>query len=441
MGTSLYAGLTGLMNQQTQMDVIGNNIANVSTTGFKASEVTFAQGFDQILQAASMPTATYGGTDPEEVGLGSEIGSIDTVYTQGTLDNTGITTNLAVQGNSLFVVGDGSNQAYTRDGDFEVNANGGLVTSTGGLSVQGRMAVNGQLTGNLTALTIPAGETVPASATSQITVSGNLNASAAVFSSGSSAAVNPLDPTQTSLSQNAGSYQDMSITAYDSLGNAQDIKVVAYKTGTNTWSWEVDPSSLNLPTGSTVTTGGSTSISFNPDGTIDMTGFTPPTISFTPPDGASPMSVTLNMTSTSDGLTQSAGSSSAVMSGQDGFAAGSLENYAIDSTGTITGSFSNGTTQTLGQIALADFNNPGGLEQGSNNTFTASPNSGTPIIGYAGAGASSTITSGSLEESNVNLAEEFTNMIVAQRGYEASAKVITTADAMMQDLVNLQTPE
>jgi flagellar hook protein FlgE len=272
-------------------------------------------------------------------------------------------------------------------------------------------------------------------------MSGNLNASAAVFTSGSSAAVNPLDPTQTGLSQNAGAYQDTSITAYDSLGNPQDIKVVMWKTGTNTWDWQVDPSSLSLGTGGTVTTTGTHPITFNSDGTIDTTGFTAPTLTFTPTDGAAAMSVTLNMSSTSDGLTQSAGSSSAVMSGQNGFTAGSLQNFAIDSTGTITGSFSNGTTETLGQVALADFNNPGGLQQGSNNTFTASSNSGTPIVGYAGSGASSTITAGSLEESNVNLAQEFTNMIVSQRGYEASAKVITTADQMLQTVVNLQTPE
>ena len=182
-----------------------------------------------------MPTATTGGTDAEEVGLGSQIGSIDTVWTQGTLDSTGVNTDLAIQGNSLFVVGNGKSQSYTRDGDFQVDAGGSLVTAAGGLPVQGRMAVNGQLTGPLTSITIPAGETTPANPTTQIAISGNLDASAPVFTSGSSAAVNPLDPTQTSLSQNAGSFQDMSITGYDSLGNKQDVKVVMWKTGTNTW--------------------------------------------------------------------------------------------------------------------------------------------------------------------------------------------------------------
>ncbi|HTR79916.1 MAG TPA: flagellar hook protein FlgE [Gemmatimonadaceae bacterium] len=439
MGSSLYAGVTGLMNQQTQMDVIGNDIANVNTTGFKSSRVSFSQGFDQLLQAASLPTATGGGTNPEDIGLGSRIGSIDTVYTQGTLDTTGVNTDLAIQGNSMFVLSKGNEQVYTRDGDFVVNADGGLVTAAGGLAVQGRMAVNGKLSGNLTNILLPTGETVPANATSQITFSGNLDASAPVFDSGSAAAVDPLDPTQTSLPQNVNSFQDLSITAYDSLGNKQNVKVVLWKTGTNTWDWEVDPSSLNLATGTSLTeTAGTHPIPFTATGTIDTSTFTAPTITFSPADGSTPLTITMNMTNAQNGLTQFAGSSSAVISNQDGYAAGTLQSYAIDSTGTITGSFSNGTSETLGQVALADFNNPGGLQPDGNNTFGVSPNSGPAIIGYAGSGATSTITSGSLEESNVNLAQEFTGMIVAQRGYEANAKVITTADQMLQALVNLR---
>jgi flagellar hook protein FlgE len=285
---------------------------------------------------------------------------------------------------------------------------------------------------------IPLGQTSPANATTTVTVNGNLDASAPAFDPGSASTVDALDPTQRSLPQNATSYKDMSISVYDSLGNTQQLKVTMWKTGANTWDWTVDPSSMNISAAG-VTTSGTHPITFNPDGTIDTSnGFTAPEIKFTPSDGAADVDLKLNLGNGSNGLTQFAGSANAVMANQDGYAEGTMQNFTIDNTGTIVGSFTNGTTQVLGQVALADFNNPSGLVRTGDNMYNTTANSGAAVVGYAGEGSTSTIASGNLEMSNVDLAQQFTDMIVAQRGFQADSKVITTSDQMLQDLVQLK---
>ena len=166
MPRALSSAVSGLRNQQTKMDVIGNNVSNVNTVAFKAGRVTFKEGFAQLVSSATRSDGNAGGTNPAQVGLGSQIGSIDTMFTQGNLETTGNTTDLAIQGNSFFVVKKGAESYYTRAGNFQVDSNGTLVSGTNGLSVQGRTAVAGRLSDTMSDLKIPLGEASPANPTS-----------------------------------------------------------------------------------------------------------------------------------------------------------------------------------------------------------------------------------------------------------------------------------
>lgn len=436
---SLSSAVSGLRNQQTKMDVIGNNVSNVNTVAFKAGRVTFKEGFSQLVESASRPVNGSGGTNPLEVGLGSQIGSIDTVFTQGNLEMTGQNTDLAIQGNSFFVLKHGNESFYTRAGNFQVDGSGMLVSGDNGYGVQGRMAANGKLDPQVTNLSIPIGQTSPANATTKITINGNLDASAGVFDKGTAAAVDPLDATQRALPQNTNSFKDLSITAYDSLGTKHEVKVVMWKTGANQWDWKADPTGMDISKAGITEVKGTHPITFNNDGTVDTdNGFAAPEIKFTPNDGAADVDLKLDLGSNLNGLTQFAGDSNAVMRDQDGYTNGTLQSFTIDATGTINGSFSNGTSQVLGQVILADFNNPSGLSTAGDNMYQPTANSGAAVTGYSGEGVNSTIASGALEMSNVDLAQEFTNMIVAQRGFQANGRVITTSDQMLQELVNLK---
>lgn len=445
MDRSLFSAVSGLRNNQTRMDVIGNNIANVNTTAFKASRANFTESFSQVLSGATRPDTTTGGINSMAVGLGSQLSSIDTVFTQGNRETTGITTNLAVQGNSFFVVSNGSQNLYTRDGNFKWDSNGTLVAGNGAI-VQGLMAKNGVLGGALTGISVPIGQTTPAAATSRVSLTGNFNSEASAI-----VAASPSNPTAAELADptNAGSVLQTTLGVFDSLGSKHDLTVVAWKTGANQWDVKIDPTSLNYDSRQPYTFGpGAQSspagaatpwqISFNPDGTVDAASSNLPNVSFTPLGGGAAVALKLDPGSGSIGVTSLAAGNSAVLRDQNGYASGVLQSTSIGQDGVITGSFSNGTNQTLGQIALGDFNNPEGLDQSSDSMYTVSANSGTPLIGYSGKDTSSTIASGALEMSNVDLAQEFTDMIITQRGFEANGKMITTSDQMLQTLINMR---
>lgn len=435
---SLNAAVSGLRNQQTRMDVIGNNVANVNTTAFKAGRVTFKEGFAQLMESASRPLDGVGGTNPEQVGLGSQIGSIDTLFTQGNLETTGNVTDLAIQGNSFFVIKKGAESFYTRAGNFQVDANGTLVNSDG-YAVQGRGAVNGKLTDSVGDIVIPVNQNTPASATTKVSLAGNLDASAGVFDKGTASTLDPLDPAQRALPQNKDSYKDMSITVYDSLGTKHELKLVMWKTDVDKWDWKVDPAGLDISNAGVTEVGGTHPITFAGDGSIDTSNsFAAPEIKFTPNSGAADVDIKIDLGTGFNGLSQFAGSSTAVARDQDGYTNGTLQGFSIDSTGTIVGSFTNGITQPLGQVQLADFNNPEGLVRAGSNSYSVTANSGAAVLGFAGEGSVSSISSGTLEMSNVDLAQEFTNMIVAQRGFQANGRVITTSDQLLQELVNLK---
>jgi flagellar hook protein FlgE len=437
---SLSAAVAGLRNQQTKMDVIGNNVSNVNTVAFKSGRVTFKEGFAQMVQSATRPNETGdGGIDPMQVGLGSQIGSIETMFTQGNLESTGQNTDLAIQGSSFFVVKNGEDTFYTRAGNFSVDSNGSLVAGVNGAAVQGRTAIDGKLTSTIGSLQIPFGQIAKANATTKVALSGNIDASAAVFDKGSATTLDALDPVQRALPQNANSFKDMSMTVYDSLGTKHELKMVMWKVAPDKWDWKFDKTGMDITSAGITEVGGTHPITFKADGSVDMpTGFKAPEVKFTPNSGAADVDITLDLGSNVNGLSQFAGSSTAVMRDQDGYTNGTLQSFNIDATGTIVGSFTNGTTQPLGQILLADFNNPEGLVRAGDNMYSVSPDSGSPVVGYSGEGSNSTIASGSLEMSNVDLAQEFTDMIVAQRGFQANSKVITTSDQMLQDLVDMK---
>lgn len=430
MMRSLFSGVSGLRNHQVRMDVIGNNIANVNTVAFKAGRVTFKEGFAQLLQGASRPPGDLGGINPIQVGLGMQIGSVDMMFSQGNLESTGLTTDLAIQGDSFFVVKKGTQNYYTRSGNFQLDARGQLVSPTNGFVVQGKMADNGVFLDGVQNIVLPVGQKTAAKATDEATLAGNLDAAAPIFT-GVFDAVGRADPL------NVDSWTESSITVFDSLGSQHDLKLQFWKTAADTWSWQID--GTNLPAGFTPPNSTPQTLTFDTAGLLTTAAPTsPPVITFTPP-GAAQVSITLELgIGTVNGLTSFAGTNTAVLKDQDGYEAGQLQNFSIDRTGLITGAFTNGTNVVLAQIVLADFNNPGGLLRVGDNMYAISGNSGGAVLGYALEGVQSTMTSGALEMSNVDLAQEFTNMIVTQRGFQANSRVITSSDEMLQELVNLK---
>ena len=411
---ALFAGVSGLRNHQTRLDVIANNIANVNTVAFKASRVTFKEAFVQLLQGASRPPGNIGGVNPIQIGSGMNIGSIDQLFTQGTLQTTGQNTDLAIQGDAFFVVANGAKQVYTRAGNFQLDADGRLIAADNGYVVQGTNAdTAGNLTSSssLTNIVLPVGQKTAAKATDTIKLSGDLDASAAV-----------------------GDTHDMSVTVYDALGAAHTLNLTFTNTAPGAWDWAATSPDATVSSG----TGTATF-----DGTGKLTAFTAPggtTVTVTPTNGADPFDITVDGGTIGDinGLAGFSKPSNAVITQQNGYESGDLENISVDGRGVVTGSFSNGVSHALAQIALAQFNNPSGLLREGDSTYAQSGNSGIPVIGFSGTTSVSTITAGALENSNVDLSEEFTSMIITQRGFQANARVITTADSMLNELVNMQ---
>jgi len=411
---SFFAGVTGLRNHQVRMDAIGNNIANVNTLGYKASRVTFQDAFSQMSQGASRPGGAAGngghGTDPIQIGLGMTVGSVDMAYTQGNLQNTGINTDLAIQGDGLFVVGDGTSHFYTRAGNFQFDAIGRLSMSATGYVVQGKMATNGILSDTIQDIVLPVGQKSPAFATTEANFGGNLDAQALT-----------------------GDTRQSTITVYDTLGAPHDLTVTFTKTANpNEWDYAITTSNGTINGGDTGT------LSFDSAGALVSPDFAD--FDFTPANIATGQVVRVNFGTAGsiDGLSQFAAPSTGVLREQDGYTMGELRGLQVDASGTIVGSYSNGTSQVLAQVALASFNNPGGLSRQGNNLFSVSANSGQPVLGFVGEGTTSTIVPGTIEMSNVDLAEQFTDMITTQRGFQSISRVITTSDEMLQELVNLK---
>jgi flagellar hook protein FlgE len=341
------------------------------------------------------------------------LGGVDTLFTQGSLQDTGKLTDLAIQGDGFFVVDNGQGGfLYTRDGNFDVGVDATLLNLTTGMKVLGWAAdattglVN--TTGQLQTLEIPFGQNM-ARATDKVVLSGNLNAEA----------IDPVTAT---------------IALYDSLGVYHNIDLTFTKGSGNNWTWTATKTDA-ADTGMGNPTATGTGITFGTDGSYSSTN---PATSISVPftNGASsPVSIELDFS----GLTQLAASASNVnMSSQTGLPPGALTTFNVTNTGEVIGIFSNGINRTLGQIAMAKFINPGGLIKSGQGLFAPSPNSGTAQVGLPNVDGRGSISAGYLEMSNVELAQQFTNMIIAERGFQANSRVITASDEMLQELVNLK---
>ncbi|MCL4463785.1 MAG: flagellar hook protein FlgE [Firmicutes bacterium] len=410
MQRSLFTAVSGLRNHQVKMDVIGNNIANVNTTAFKGGRVRFQDILSQNIRGASAPQLGRGGINPAQVGLGMSIGAIDTIHNQGSLQNTGRLTDLAIQGNGFFVMSDGTSQFYTRDGAFSVGADGDLVNAANGFKPLGwaaDAAGNIDTTSPLRALNIPIGNRVNTRATENLVLGGNLDALTVI-------PVPPAPPSHTA-----------EVVAYDSQGGMHTIAIALTKTAANTWSWAATSGAHVMTAGSNGT------LNFDAAGNLTASAGGP--IGFSPP-GVAPLSIAADFS----GLTQVVGRSSALVRSQDGFPVGELESFMIGNTGVINGVYTNGLVVALGQVALAGFPNPEGLQKAAANMFQISSNSGQPRIGGAGLEGRGTIETATLEMSNVDLSVEFTEMITTSRAFQANSRMISASDELLQEVVNLK---
>ncbi len=653
MMASLFAGVSGLKNHQVRMNVIGNNIANINTIGYKASRVNFQEALVQTFRGAGRPSATSGGTNPVQLGLGMQVAAIDTLFQQGGLETTGQITDLAIQGSGFFVLGDtNGNKFYTRAGAFGFDANSNLVDPATGMFVLGKNAdSSGEIPSLATTgpITIPFGQQDPARSTEEISLSNNIDSTATtaypsllntsssgvtlvsglatngvggshsiviegnqstassinlpssisptmltnsttltdlgvtdfsdmsisvdgsgseiiritdgsttvgeimdqinelqgitakideasgnlvitrdfagsqsdynieisggvagsittqlfgaaadtpIISSGGAAsdyvATDTFTPTH-GTSTSAGPFESIlgldidsttglvigltglggggveikaegglevtgplgtnplvietadtthstSIAVFDSLGAKHILSLEFFKSGLdNRWEWEA--SALD---GENITSGQSGYIQFNGDASLNSFSYNGGANSMTidPGNGADTISLTVDAGTPNgfDGLTgfESPGGHTASIISQDGYGLGLLDKIAIDQVGNISGFFSNGVTRVLAQISLADFSNQAGLRKVGNSRFQVSANSGEAIEGIAGATVSGLISSGALEASSVDIAQEFTTMITAQRGFQANSRIITTSDSMLEELVNIK---
>jgi len=436
----MFSGVSGLRAHQTKMDVIGNNVANVNTVGFKSGRVTFQEVFNQTLRGAGAPDAatSRGGTNPMQVGLGIGIGAVDTMMTAGSSERTDNPTDLSISGEGFFIV-KGSNAdtfKFTRAGNFGLDKLGNLV-SGGGMNVYGWQEYSTDpVTGavkfdtekevqpiNLYSDTVNGNKRIiAAKATNSAVFAGNLDSGLAQVASPSTIA-----DTQFSVP----------FTVYDSLGNSHEIAINYRKTNATatqtTWDYEI--------------TSKDSVISANDKGQLVFDGFgkiippTPPATQFDikikPPisSGTDEFPVTLNF----DNLTMFSADSSVKPTDVNGYSTGNLVTFNIGSNGVLTGIYSNGEQQPLGLVALAGFDNPAGLQKVGENLFIPTTNSGNFTKGLkVGSQGVGTLNPGTLEMSNVDLSREFTDMIITQRGFQANSRIITTSDEMLQELVNLK---
>ncbi|GAA4972137.1 flagellar hook protein FlgE [Kineococcus glutinatus] len=419
---SMFSGVSGLRSHQTMMDVVGNNIANVNTTGYKSSSVVFSDTLSQLTKAAGAPTDANGGTNPSQVGLGVRVDAVTQNMTQGSAQSTGKSTDLMLQGDGMFAVQQGDGVFYTRNGSFTLDADGSVVTNAGGYVMGWRPDANGTINtnGQVGKLVIPADSVMAAKATSTATVTGNLDRT---FANGV--------PATATTSFKAYNDQGEATTVHMRFTNASTAS-----TPDNTWNIEVS------------TDGGATFAPSTPAASINFDATTVNGVAYV--DGAYATSTPSPLTITTAGggtydvdvskLTGYVGTTgkSAIETAQDGAPIGTLMSYSFGTDGVITGSYSNGYKQTLGQVAIATFNNSAGLVKEGNSLYSVSTNSGAPVYGIAGEAGRGALLAGSLEMSNVDLSAEFTNLILAQRGFQANSRIISASDEILQDLVNLK---
>jgi flagellar hook protein FlgE len=420
MSSSFSIALSALEAESQAINTTGNNLANMNTDGFKESEVDFKDLFSQY----------YGTSSQVQTGLGVSVPQGNQVFTQGSIESSQSPLDAAIQGNGFFVVQSASGQSlYTRDGNFTTNADGVLQTQTGE-TVQGWMATSGgsiNTTGPTTAITLPTGQVLPPTATQNFTLSANLDAQAVAGTS-------------------TGTFS-APMQIVDSLGNTHNLTVTFTQSATsaNTWNYNVTIPSGDLTGGtagqqtSLLATPGS--ITFNSDGTMSTTGGTAPVALNINglADGAANMNINWNLFNSNGqgNITEYAEASNLASSSQDGNQAAQLTSVAIQSGGQVVATYSNGQTQVEAQLAMASVENPNSLQNVGNNNYAVSSDTATPAVGVPQTGGRGQILGSSLESSNVDMATEFTHLIVYQSAYQASSRVISTVNTMNQDLFSL----
>ena len=523
---SLYSAVSGIQANQVRMDVIGDNIANVNTTGFKRGSVAFQELLSQTISGASAPDGTKGGTNAEQVGLGVKVGSITNQFTQGTTQYTGSNSDMAVEGNGFFVVAQGQSKLYTRAGNFALDKEGNLVQSGNGMILQGWMADEaGTVNTNsqLASIQVPIGKTIPAKATSSInyeqnvdartngsllyqptpmtitdgvsgekaqvtvalTPTGNFNewsyeitalgvdgatvsgltnatgkmkmdkdgkitsttgaASTVTFSGGATITITPpalaavnggnfavSSAGDIATAPMAGAFTAAesfvsSMQIYDPLGGTHNVNVTLSKQADNQWGWAASSADAGI-----TATGSGTLNYDSASGKLLTSSGGPITVNFGSGTGVT------EVTPDFSGSTQYAADNSLLATSQNGYSSGALQSFAIDNAGAINGTFSNGMIRKMATVALANFSNVAGLVKEAGSFYSESRNSGEAYIGTSGTGGRGNLLAGSLETSNVDLSQEFTDMITTERGYQANAKMITTSDELLQELLNLK---
>jgi flagellar hook protein FlgE len=417
---SLFTAVSGLRSHQTMMDVVGNNIANVNTNGYKTSQIVFQDTLSQVMRTSGGPQGLRGGTNPAQVGLGVRVGGISTNFGQGATQVTGRATDVALQGDGFFMVKKDGQTLYTRAGAFDFDASGNLVNSDGAL-VQGWGATRGVVNTNAPtyAIKLPIGQSVPPRQTTNVTAGGNLPANAA-----------------------DGATSASSIDIYDTQGNAIQATMTYTKDVTSPDSWTLDvtvPDLAATPSGGPKIVG---TVSLVWDQATKSFTVTPPAPTLLAADFPAEYKLTadidLTLGTPTRPLTQYASADTAGTVSQDGAGMGVLQSFSLAPDGKLVGIFSNGVRETLGQVAVASFDNPPGLEKVGGSLYGATSNSGIASIGVAGEGGRGTMASGTLEMSNVDLAQEFTNLIIAQRGFQANSKIVSVSDEILTDLVNMK---
>lgn len=405
---SFSIALTGLEANSVALNTIGNNLSNLNTTAFKDQTTSFSDLFYQNI-------GNTGSGNALQVGLGTQVAGTDTNFSQGSLSTTTNSTDMALNGSGFFVVDQGGLEQLTRAGNFQLDQSGNLITTTGD-GVMGYAAANGVVNTNtpLTTLQVPVDATQAAHATKNFGITANLDAATAIGGTFSS-----------------------TITIYDSLGTSHAATVNFTKTADNTWTY-----GISLPAGD------STGVPVNNTGTLTFSqsgGLLAPAsnvagISFPGmTDGASDMTFNWNLYNASGApqVGQTVGTSTATASTQDGFASGSYQSFSVDAAGVISAAFSNGQTQTIGQIAVASVTNVEGLTVEGGNLYQTTASSGAASVGAPGAGGRGSIEDDTLEQSNVDISTEFANLIVAQRAFEANSKTVTTFDTVTQETINM----
>jgi flagellar hook protein FlgE len=432
---SFYAGLSGLQANSNRLNVIGNNLANLNTVGFKTSRVTFEDIFSQPGSGAGV----NGAGNPQQVGLGVQLAGIQQVFSQGSMQTTSLVTDVAVQGNGFFVMEDSNGGArFTRAGAFTFDQNGFLVNAAGHF-VQGYTAqdADGNVvgSGSIGNIQIPTGMTAPPRASTFFESVINLNADA-MIDDPATAGVDEAETFSTSL------------TVFDSLGARHVLTLNIRPEDTDAdgmidqWDYEITGVGDEIAGGTAGTPYvlSSGALTFDAQGqltagtgnvTVSVPGWS---------NGAATQDIEWRLfDDTGDSLiTGFAGTSSTSSSNQDGFSVGQLRTLIVDQDGVLSGVFTNGVTLQLARFALATFNNYNGLLKSGQNSFIETVASGQATIGAASSGGRGLVRANSLELSNVDITQEFTDLIVSERGYQANSRIITTTDSVIQEALNLK---